>query len=194
MAAAQHHAAEAEGQAAERHRLGDLRRRQPPMRIQPVAHRRARHRGKPKIVRQRVGAERGERDAAVGHLVARVDRAQPVVEGQHEIRQHGPAERQRQRARRDRVQRRADVAQAQMAELALHHVDRADQQHHAEQGGQIAEPRLHGLRNARTRPWDQAASAWRLSASRISAIVSGMPYSATKPPKRGPSCWPSNTW
>ena len=25
-------------------------------------------------------------------------------------------------------------------------------------------------------------------------MVSGMPYSATKPPKRGPSCWPSRTW
>ena len=63
--AAQHHAAECEGQAAERHGLGDLQRRQPPMRVQPVAHRRAGHRGEAQIVRQRVGAERGERDAAV---------------------------------------------------------------------------------------------------------------------------------
>jgi hypothetical protein len=149
--ATQHHAAEGEGQAAERYRLGDLRGGQPPMGIQPEPHRRARHRSKAEIVRERIRAERGEGDTAVGDFVTRVDRAEPVVERQHEIRQHRPAKRQCQRPRRDRVQSSTDVAQPQMAELALHQVDCADQQCHAEQGGHIAEPRLHGLRNARTR-------------------------------------------
>ena len=83
--AAQHHAAEGEGQAAERHRLADLQRGQAPVRIEPIAHRRARDRREAEIVRQRVGAERGEGDAAVGDLVAGVDRAQAIVEGQDEV-------------------------------------------------------------------------------------------------------------
>ena len=37
-------------------------------------------------------------------------------------------------------------------------------------------------------------SGGRASAASISAIVSPTPYSAMKPPKRGPSCWPSSTW
>ena len=109
------------------------------MGIQPVAHRGAGHRREAQIVRQRVGAERGERDAAVGHLVAGVDGAQPVVERQHDIRQHRPSEGEHQRAGRDRVERGGDVLQPEVAELPLHHVDRADQQQHAEQRRQVAQ-------------------------------------------------------
>ncbi len=149
--AAQHHAAEAERQAAEGDGLGDLHRGQAPMRVQPIADRGARHRGKAQVVRQRVGAERGEGDAAVGYLVARIDGAEPVVEGQHKIRQDRPAKRQRQGPRRDRVQCRADVAQAEMAELTLHDVNGADQQDNTKQSGQVAEPCLHRPGNGRPR-------------------------------------------
>ena len=60
--------------------------------------------------------------------MAGVDRAQPIVEGQDEVRQDRPDEREHQRVGRDRRQRLADVLQPQVAEFALHDVDRADQQ------------------------------------------------------------------
>ncbi len=143
--AAQHHPAECEGQAAERHRLADLERGQSPVRIQPVSHRGARHRREAEIMRQRIGTERGEGDPAVGHLVAGVDGPQPVVKGQDEVRKNCPGEGKHQRRRRDRLQRRSDVLQPQMAELALHDVDRADQQQHAEHRGQMAQPALRAV-------------------------------------------------
>ena len=191
--AAQHHAAEREGQAAERHGLGDLQRRQPPMRIQPVAHRGAGHRREPQVVRQRIGAERSECDAAVRHLVPGVDRAEPVVDGQHAIGQHGPQEADRQRAQRNVMQRGPDVVQPQVAEFLLHDVDRADQQQHAEDRRQLAQARPADRARALGQHRGQAASAGRDSAASISAIDSSTPNSAMKPPKRGPSCWPSST-
>ena len=86
----------------------------------------------------------------------------------------------------------ADVLQPQVAELALHHVDRADQQRDAEDGRQMPQ-QARMICDLAFAAMVQAASAWRASAEWISAIVSGTPYSATKPPKRGPSCWPSST-
>ena len=190
---AQHHAAETERQAAERHRLGDLDRRQSPMRIQPVAHRRARHGGKSQIVRQRVGAERGEGDAAVGNLVPGVDGAQPVVERQHAVGEHRPDEGDHQRAHRDVAQRGLDVAQPEVAEFLLHDIERADQQQDAENRRQVAQTGSQDAACALVQHRVQAASAGRARADSISATVSSMPYSAMKPPKRGPSCWPSST-
>ena len=110
--------AQPERQRAERHHLGDLERRQPPMRIQPVAHRRPGHRRETQIVRQRIGAERRERDPAVAHLVPGIDRAQPVVERQHAHRT-GPSRRTRSTSAvlRDRLQRRLDVGELEVPEL-----------------------------------------------------------------------------
>ena len=191
--AAKHHAAKGEGQAAERHRLGDLKRRQPPMRIQPIAHRRAGHRREAEIVRQRIGAERSECDATVRHLVSGVDRAEPIVDGQHAIGEHGEQEADRQCAQWYVMQRGDDVVQPQMAEFLLHDVDRADQQQNAEDRRQLQQAGPADLACALCRHRRQPASAGRDSAASISATVSSMPYNAMKPPKRGPSCWPSST-
>src|SRR5208283_5640462 len=123
--------------------------------------------------------------------MARVDRAQAVVERQDTVGQNSPDEREHQRVGRDGAQRLADILQAQMAEFPLHDIDRTDQQGHAQESGQVAKPGFQALSLASRHR--QAASAWRASAVRISAIVSGIPYKATKPPKRGPSGWPSKT-
>ena len=136
---AQHQPAQSEGEAAERHHLGDLERGQTPMRVKPVAHRRPRHRGESQVVRQRVGAERRKGNPAVADLVPGVDGGEPVVEGQHPVGQHRPAERDQQRAVGDGGQGRLDVRDLEVAELLPHHPDRADQQRHAQQRRQLPE-------------------------------------------------------
>ncbi len=177
-------AAQAEGERAEADHLGDLHGRQAPMGIQAVAHGGAGHGREAEVVRQRVGAERGEGDPAVADLVPGIDGAEPVVEGQHAVGQHGPGKRDDQRAGRDGGERRLDVGELEVPELPLHDVDGAHEQQDAEQRREVAEVAL------------QAASAGsvRASAERIRPTVSATPYSATNPPKRGPSCWPSSTW
>ena len=126
---AQHHAAEAEGQAAERHHPGNLPRRQPPMRIEPIAHRRAGDGGEPQVVRQRVGTERREGDPPVADLVPGVDGAEPVIQREPGIGEHGEQERQQQRPRRNPVERLADGIQPERPELPLHGIQRPEQQH-----------------------------------------------------------------
>ena len=180
----QHHPAQPEGQAAERDELRDLERRQPPIRIQPVAHRRPRHRGETEVVRQRIGAERGERGLGLANRVARVDGAEPVVEGQHAVRDDGPKEREHQRPMRDRRHRVPDVVELEVAELLLDDVDRAHQQRHAQHRRQMAG--IAGQASGH-------AATCRASACSIRATVSAMPYSATNWPSRGPSSWPSST-
>ena len=103
----------AEGQAAERHRLGDLQRRQSPMRIQPIAHRGAGHRGEAQIVRQRIGAERGEGDAAVATPCGR-RRSCRAGRRASARRRTGRSRRSAisQRAQRDVLQRGGDVVAA----------------------------------------------------------------------------------
>ena len=88
---------------------------------------------------------------------------------------------------------RRDVAQPQMAEFLLHDIDRTDQQHDAQDRRQLTETGFADRACVLNRHGAQAASAGRDSTASISATVSSMPYSATKPPKRGPSCWPSST-
>ena len=97
-------------------------------------------------------------------------------------------------AARDGVERGGDVLQLEVSELLLHRVDGADQQQHAEHRRQVAQVVHQAAGCWQTGHSDQAASAGRVSAASISAIVSATPYRAMKPPKRGPSCWPSSTW
>ena len=157
--ATQHQAAQREGQAAERDRLADLQRGQAPMGIQAIAHRGPGHRRETQIVRQGIGAERGEGDASVADLVAGVDGAEPVVEGEDEVGDEGPDEGEDQGRDRDGAHRLSDVAHLQMAELVLHHVDRAEQQGDAQECRQMTKDAFH----------------WRARALSISPTVSLIP-------------------
>ena len=192
--AAERHAAEAEGEAAERHHLADLQRRQSPMGIEPVAHRRAGHRGEARdcATARRRRTRRTRR--GVADRLARVDRAEPVVEGQDAVREDRPGERDQQRAVGDLLQRVLDVRDLEVAELALHHVDRADQKRDAEQRRRVPRQSLDVSSQRRVpapirrrRPGARARPRSARSSPRT-------PYSATNWPKRGPSVWPSSTW
>ncbi len=118
--------------------------------------------------------------------MAGVDRAQAVVERQNAIGEDRAAEGETERQRANRLDGASDVGQLKLAELALHRPQRGTQQ-------QQPERRRERARKAREPYRHQAASAGRANAASISETVSARPYSATKPPKRGPSDWPSST-
>ena len=191
----QHHSAdqragaEHEGQRAEGDDLGDLGRRQPPVAVQPEAHRGPRQRREAEIMRQHVGAERGKEGAVEGQPVADMDRRQPVVERQDEVGEQGAAGRGQQRRGGDRGQAGSHLAEAEMAKLALHHEHRARQQQQPQQVRQVvAETTQQGRRarlGVRVRLPGSLERVHRLQCAGIAGPA---------PPDPAAPCWPCSSW
>lgn len=108
-----------EGEHAERGDARDVSAVQAFVEVHAVAHRAARDRAGARHVRDRITAERGQRDGGIGQTLADVGERRAVVAGQEQEARRGRGEREDDLDRVERVQRLAERRIAEVLELGV---------------------------------------------------------------------------